>query len=130
MGTFQSKAIGVGAFFLLILLSGFWLSRSGRPLNSMIFAIHKLIAVAVVIFLVVSVHRTNQVAGLSPVAWIAAAVTALCFLSTIATGGLLSINDEVPAAVLRMHQITPYLTVLSTVWLLWQISPAQQSLAQ
>jgi hypothetical protein len=46
----------------------------------------------------------------------------------IATGGLLSIGKSLPAAILTMHQITPFLTVLSTAWLLWRVLPAQASL--
>lgn len=127
MNAVQSKALVAGLFFLFIFLSGFWLSQSGKPLNSLIFTIHKLIAVAAVVFLATTLHRSNQVAPLSTVAFIASAVTAVCFLSTIVTGGLLSIDKEMPAAVLTMHQVTPFLTVLSTTWLLWQILPAQQA---
>lgn len=127
MNTVQSKALAAGLFFLFIFLSGFWLSQSGKPLNSLIFTIHKLIAVAAVIFLATTLHRSNQVAPLSTVALIASAVTGVCFLSTIVTGGLLSIDKEMPEAVLTMHQVTPFLTVLSTTWLLWQILPAQQA---
>jgi len=127
MNTVQSKALAAGLFFLFIFLSGFWLSQSGKPLNSLIFTIHKLIAVAAVIFLATTLHRSNQVAPLSTVALIASAVTGVCFLGTIVTGGMLSIDKEMPEAVLTMHQVTPFLTVLSTTWLLWQILPAQQA---
>jgi hypothetical protein len=127
MNTIQSKALGAGLFFLFIFLSGFWLSQSGKPLNSLIFTIHKLIAVAAVVFLATTLHRSNQVAPLSTVALIASAVTGVCFLGTIVTGGLLSIGKEMPEAVLTMHQVAPFLTVLSTTWLLWQILPAQQA---
>ena len=127
MTTIQSKALAAGLFFLFIFLSGFWLSQSGKPLNSLIFTIHKLIAVAAVVFLATTLHRSNQVAPLSTVALIASAVTGVCFLGTIVTGGMLSIDKEMPEAVLTMHQVTPFLTVLSTTWLLWQILPAQQA---
>jgi len=127
MNTVHSKVIGAGVFFLFIILSGFWLSQSGKPLNTIILTIHKLIAVAAVAFLAVTVYRTNQVAPLSTTELAATAVTGLLFLGTIVTGGLLSIGKPMPAAVLTMHQITPYLTVLSSTWLLWRVLPAQES---
>jgi branched-subunit amino acid transport protein AzlD len=128
MSTMQSKVVGAGLFFLFVFLSGFWLSNSGKPLNSLILTVHKLIAVAAFIFLAVAAYRANQVNPLSTTELAAIAVTAVLFLGTIATGGLLSIGKEMPEAVLRLHQITPYLTVLSTVWLLWSVLPAQESL--
>ncbi len=128
MDAMQSKAIGAGLFFLFIFLSGFWLSHSGRPLNTFIFTIHKLVAVAAVVFLAVTVYRTHQAGQLSTFELIASGVTGILFLGTIITGGLLSIDKQMPAAVLTMHQITPYLTALSTVWLLWSVLPAQKPL--
>jgi hypothetical protein len=130
MSTMQSKVVGAGLFFLFVFLSGFWLSNSGKPLNSLILTIHKLIAVGAAIFLSVTVYRANQVAPLSATELAAIAITGVLFLGTIATGGLLSIGKEMPEAVLRLHQITPYLTVLSTVWLLWSVLPALESLMQ
>lgn len=44
-----SKFYTPGVVYLLTLASGVWLSYIGRPLNSMIFTIHKLIAVGAVI---------------------------------------------------------------------------------
>jgi len=44
----------------------------------------------------------------------ACVVTGLFFLGTIIAGGLLSTGKPMPAAILTMHQITPFLTVFST----------------
>jgi hypothetical protein len=38
----------------------------------------------------------------------------LFFAGNVATGGLLSTDKTMPAVILKLHQITPYLTVLST----------------
>ncbi len=125
MNTVSSKVLGAGLFFLIIFLTGFLLSQWGRPLNSVVFTIHKLVAVGAVVLLAVTVYRTNQVAQLSTIALAATAVTGMLFLGTIVTGGLLSIGQSVPSAILTTHQITPVLTVLSTAWLLWSVLPLQ-----
>ena len=44
----NTKFIIAGLFFVFILLSGVWLSRTGRPLNVLILTIHKLISLAAV----------------------------------------------------------------------------------
>jgi hypothetical protein len=45
---------------------------------------------------------------------VALAIAGLLFLGTIVTGGLLSTDKRMPAVVLTMHRIAPFLTVLST----------------
>jgi heme A synthase len=110
----QSRLVGAGLFFLLIFLSGFWLNRLGKPYPSIVLTIHKLIALAAVVFLVMTVYRMHKDAPLSPVEITAFVVTLLFFVSNIATGGLLSIAKPIPAAVSTMHKLFPYLTVLST----------------
>ncbi len=114
MGTTQLRIVGAGLFFLSIFLSGFWLSRSGKPYSVIIFNIHKLVSLAAVVFLIITIYQINQVAKLSAIELIASVVTGLLSLGTIVSGGLVSIDKPVPAAISMMHKLFPYLTVLST----------------
>jgi len=114
MSTNQLRVAGAGLSFLFILLSGFWLSRTGKPYSGIILTVHKLISLAAVIWLGITVRRINQAGALSAIGLLAAIVSGLFFLGTMVTGGLLSIGKPMPAIVLRLHRITPYLTVLST----------------
>jgi len=114
MGTIQLRVVGAGLFYLFIFLSGYWLSHSGKPFNVIILTIHKLISLAAVVFLVITIYQINHVATLGAIEWIASVVTGLFFLGTMITGGLLSTGKPMPAAILRLHQVTPFLTVLST----------------
>lgn len=59
--------------------------------------------------LVITINHMNQVAKLSAIELIAGGVTGLFFLGTIMAGGLLSIGKPMPAAILTMHQIAPFL---------------------
>jgi hypothetical protein len=108
------RAIVAGLFFLFIFLSGIWLSRTGRPLNVAISAVHKLISLAAGVFLLVTIYQRNRMIPLSATEWIAIVVNGLCFLGTVASGGFLSSNEPMPGAVLRVHQIVPVLTALSS----------------
>ena len=119
-----------GIFFLFILLSGFWLSRSGKPYNGLIFNIHKLIGLGAGIYLVRTVYMTHQAAPLSPTQWTAIIVTVLLFLFAVAAGGLLSIladggleNMGQPQrrSIETVHKITPYLIVGSTMVTLYRL---------
>lgn len=79
-----------------------------------VLTIHKLIAVAAFVLLVVIMVRSNRATALSAIELTAGVVAGLLFLSLIITGGLLSSDNPMPAVVLKLHQIAPYLTVLFT----------------
>jgi hypothetical protein len=114
MNPTQLRVLVAGLSYLFIFLSGFWLSKSGKPYNVIVLTIHKLISLAAVVALVIVMIQSNQVAALSAIELIAGVVTGLFFLGLMVTGGLLSTDKPMPAVVLRLHQIAPYLTVLST----------------
>jgi predicted cobalt transporter CbtA len=114
MSTALLRVVGTGLFFLFIFLSGIWLSRSGRPLKGTILTIHKLVGLAAGVFLVVTTYQINQVSTLGATELTAGVVTGLLFVATVVPGALLSLDKPMPAATLRMHQIMPFLTVLST----------------
>ncbi len=108
------SALSTAVLFVVILLSGYRLSRSGKPYNALLLTVHKLISVGAVVWLVVTMVRSNRAAGLSAAELSAGVVTGLFFVSLIATGGLLSSEAQTPALVAKVHQIAPYLTILST----------------
>ena len=122
----DNKFLIAGLFFVFIILSGFWLSHTGRPLNVIILTIHKLISLAAVVFLVITIYRIHQVTPLSPVDIAASAVTLLFFIVMIATGGLLSTTKTMPGIILKAHQIMPYLVILSTAATLYLLLVRKQ----
>lgn len=114
MNADQLRVVGAGLFFVAIFASGYWLSRSGKPYSVIILTAHKLISLAAVVFLVIAMIQSNQVAALGAIELVAGMVTGLFFLSLIATGGLLSSDKQMPVIVSRLHRVAPYLTVIST----------------
>ena len=114
MSTNQWRVAGTVFCYLVVFLSGFRLSRSGKPYNGALFNVHKLIALAGVVLFAIALNRANRVATLSGIEWIVAALAGLLFLALFATGGLLSIDRPMPVVVTRLHHIMPYLAVLST----------------
>jgi hypothetical protein len=119
MSTIQVRIVGVGLLLVLIFLSGLWLSRLGKPYNTAIFTIHKLVGLAAGVLLAVTVYQTHQVAPLGGAEIAAIVVTVLLFVVTVAAGALLSIDKAAPAVVLKLHQVIPVLTVLSTAGTLY-----------
>ncbi len=119
MSTTQVRVGSTGLLFVLIFLSGLWVSGSGKPYSTLPFTTHKLVGLAAGVFLAAIVYQTHQVAPLGLLKVAAVVVTVLFFASTVAAGALLSIDKQVPAFVLRLHQVIPVLTLLSTAGTLY-----------
>ena len=122
MGTTQFRVLVAGLCFILVFISGFWLSRSGKPYSAILLNAHKLIGLAVLVYLAVAVYQVNRATPLGAMEWVAGVVAGLLFLSTIVSGGLVSIDKAMPAAISIMHKVLPYLTVLSSAVTLYLLS--------
>jgi hypothetical protein len=123
MSTTQLRIIGIGILFLLIFLTGFWVSQSGKPYDTIRMTIHKLIALADVVLLVITVYWIHKSAPIQPAVLTAVILSMVLFIAAIVTGGLVSIlgtggmaslAPTARTAVYLSHRILPYLTVLST----------------
>ena len=114
MNPMTSKLIVTGLLLLFTLLSGVWLSHSGRPYNTVIFTLHKLIALGAVIFTVVTVQQLRTGMDTRTLALGAVVVTGLLFLALFASGALLSIGKPDHAAILMIHRVAPLLAVIAT----------------
>ena len=130
MNLIQSKVVSAGLFFLVIFFFGYWLSRLGKPYNTVIFTLHKLIGLGAGIFLVIAVYRAHQAAPLSPVEMAAFGLTCILFIGTMAAGGLVSIfaagglaglSQPTHVGIATAHKVFPYLTVISTAATLYLV---------
>ena len=108
------KLISVGLCFGFIFLTGFWLSRTGKPYSTLGVTIHKLIGLGMGIFLLINVYRLYRVNSLNLIGFAAILVTGIFFIGLAATGGLLSAEKPMPEAVSMMHKAFPYLATLSS----------------
>jgi hypothetical protein len=126
MNAIVSKPAIGGLLFLLTALSGIWLSHSGKPYNSGIFTIHKLVALGTVIFLAVNAYRLYKVVDLQVFIGLAViAAAGLFFLALIVSGSLLSVNVPLGGAALRIHQIAPLLALLASVVTFYVLASAR-----
>lgn len=125
MDTLTSKLIAAGILALLTLISGLIVSRSGKPLNIWLVSIHKMIAVGTVVLIYMAVNQLYKTADGKMLVIIGIMViSAVLFLGLIATGAFLTREEmELPAFVLKIHQVVPLLALASsslTIYLLFQ----------
>jgi hypothetical protein len=116
MNTFLIKIFGAGLALLFIILSGLWLSRSGKPFPVIVFTLHKLLTLGTLVFLAMMVYKVHQSTPLQSDQLITIVVTVICFIVMIITGGLLSLEKIMPVIILRIHQLFPYLTVVALIF--------------
>jgi hypothetical protein len=126
METITTKLIIAGILGILTLISGVVLSNTGRPLNSVIFNLHKLIAVAMIVLIVISVVQLAKAGETKAlIELIAIVITGALFLALVATGGMLSFERQWPALVLKIHQIVPLLSLASAALTVFLLSRGQ-----
>ncbi len=109
-----NKFVIAGLLFIFVIVSGVWLSRTGRPLNGLILAVHKLISLGAAAYLAVTIFRIHQGAPLTSLEMTASLITLIFFVAMIATGGILSAAKSAPDVIHRVHQFMPYMVMLSS----------------
>jgi hypothetical protein len=103
-----------GLFFIAIFISGYFLSRIGKPYNMLVITLHKLIGLATGVFLVSSLLRFHQVEDLNTSAVIALVITGISFIVLVVSGSLLSAERQFPPIFSTLHKVFPYFTLLAT----------------
>lgn len=136
MNTITSKLTICGLAFLLTLISGVILSRLGKPLNSGVFTVHKLVAIGTLIVMGMSIYQLHQAGGLHTTHLITLTVTGLLFVVLIISGALLSLafsaqvslDGSLVQTAARVHQIVPLLTVVAASVSLYLLVSASRAL--
>ena len=118
------KFVTPGVLFILTLVFGFWLSRSGKPYNGLIFNIHKLIALAAVIVAAIRTFNALKIVEAQPILIALLIVIGLCAVALFVTGALMSANKALAAPALTIHRIAPLLAVLAAIGTLYLLGGA------
>ena len=109
----SSKVILPGTLFLLTLVFGFWLSRSGKPYNGILFNIHKLIALSAVIATIVQYSGMLKAADSLDLLIALLVLAILCVVALFASGALMSMGKLDYALTLTIHRIAPVILVIA-----------------
>jgi hypothetical protein len=115
--------IVMGALFLVIFALGYWLGRTEKPYSVLLLTAHKLIALGVFVFLIVTAVQSGKAVPFTALEWAVLILSAVFFVAAIVTGGLVSVEKTMPVFLSVLHKVLPYLAVLSTaasLYLLWR----------
>ncbi|NOY09351.1 MAG: hypothetical protein GXP33_10985 [Spirochaetes bacterium] len=120
------KIIGAGLLFLFTIAAGIWLSNSGKPLNTLIFTTHKLIALSAVIFTAIVIYKMLKDVEIRTAILILIIAAGLSVLALFISGALLSLDKPVNNTILAIHRITSTLTVLITAVIIYLLVGRKQ----
>jgi hypothetical protein len=112
----------VGAGFVAVFATGYWLKKLGRPYKALPLTLHKLLGVGVLIYLIVTVTRANRAAALGGQEWGLCLAAGALFLATLASGGWLSSVKDEPKLGLTLHRLLPRLVVVATLAFLYLLA--------
>jgi hypothetical protein len=106
--------------FLLTVLSGFWLLKTGKPYRTGIFNIHKLIALGASILIILALYLTGSTGvSRSNLAYGLLTFGGFLVIVLFGSGAMLSIGKPDHKAVLLGHRIGAGLAVASVILLLY-----------
>lgn len=101
--------------FILMIISGIWMSKTGKPYHTAVFTVHKLSAVLMVIFTVILILDINKNRGITNFEWILFIFTGLFFLLSFITGALMNFEKPVKAIISITHKIMPYFILVAAI---------------
>jgi hypothetical protein len=128
----ELKFLMIGLLFLTTIGAGIWLSRSGRPLNPLIFNLHKFLALGAVIYSAVRVYQFIKSSGVTVrladlfssqgLFTILILATSLLVIALFATGAFLSRPKPANPALKAIHITGTVLILFSAAGLIYQLS--------
>ena len=110
-----SRCFISGTLFVLIIIMGFVTQGMGRPLNAIVFTVHKVMALAFVVYMVTNVIDCLKNAQTNALMWTMIVVSGLLVIALFATGAMLSFEKPAAKAIHILHAILPIPLVISIV---------------
>jgi hypothetical protein len=109
------KLTGLGILFLLIIISGIWLTKTGRPYQNNVFNAHKLISLLAVVLGTIMVYNLQKGMEISALTTSFMIIAAILFIVLIITGGLLNLDKPFYDTLRITHRILSPITIILTV---------------
>jgi hypothetical protein len=107
---------------LILFLSGFRLTKTGKPYQAFLLTIHKLISLGILIFIIINIFNTQKDGNLTATLLTSGIITGILFLLTIVSGGMVSFEKPMPVIFTKIHHTLPYLNLISSIITLFLLS--------
>lgn len=113
----MEKIIIIGILSIITILTGFVLHNLGRPLNTLIFTIHKLSALVAVILIGMLIYNFLKSTGANPLILFLTIFVVLSIIALFVSGALLSIDKfaNITPTLLIIHNVAIVFAAISTI---------------
>ncbi len=95
--------------FVLTVAAGFWVSKTGKPYNTSIFTLHKLLALAAVVLAAMVIAGLLKTVQTQIIVIVMLVLAVLSVIALFATGALMSIQKTVGSTWLLIHRVAPFI---------------------
>ncbi len=114
MNTNLARILITAVLFIIIFVFGYVLTHLGKPYNTIILTIHKLVALGAVVYLGIIAYQLHKSAPFTAIQIALLVLTGVFLIGLFVTGALLSVDKSMPTFVKLIHHIAPYLMLAST----------------
>jgi len=105
------KFIWIGLLLLATLATGIWLGQLGKPLNPSLFTVHKLLALAWVVFAAIKIYHLARQTEPSAALFAVIAILGVSMIALIASGSVLTVPRLASATWMAVHSIATAIAV-------------------
>jgi hypothetical protein len=117
-----SKIIVSGLLIVFIIVTGIWLASMGRPLNTALFTVHKLIALGFVVFTSILIINLLKQTPMTPFVLVFIIIAVLSVIALFATGAMLSAEKAASKLLLTIHATAPAVMAIASAILLFLLT--------
>ncbi len=110
------------SLLLLTVAFGFWVGRSERPYNGILFNVHKLIALGTVIVAAMQIYNVLKGAGIPTLLMVAIVLAGICVVMLFASGAFLSIGNLDHKTTKAIHNIAFVLGIVDIASIIYLFS--------
>jgi len=113
------RITGIGLLFILMIGSGVWLTKTGKPYNPVMFNVHKILSLAAVVLAGIQAYALFRQVDAGSLEASLLILAGGLFLVLIVSGGLLNQDFRIYDLLRTVHRITPLLAIAITVVLFY-----------
>lgn len=101
-----TKLVTNSILFILIIISGIWLSKLGKPYNPVTFNIHKFIALAFIVYIIILSRGLVKTVEMNSKNWLFLILSGFLVFLVLVSGGIISSKVEIIKPFVIIHKVS------------------------
>jgi len=115
------KISGIAILFILMIFSGIWVAKSGKPYDSTWFNIHKIVSLIAVVLAGIQAYSLYKAGAHPQVVFVLMIITALLFLILLVSGGIMNTDISVHQLLQLVHRISSGAAIILSVLVFYML---------